>query len=139
VPLRTVSSLSLCDLCSTVIELRAFSRGLLSGDRGFYHVVFAGTPIRPYAGTPVRRYDRLLWLRLAALRPPVLASLSKRALHKLHQPARARLPARFPCADKRRQGGDSVGVGIIEQSDRFLRKTVGIARNDVASRTGGAE
>jgi len=35
--------------CSTDIELRAFSRGFLSGELG--HVVFAGTPMRRHADT----------------------------------------------------------------------------------------
>jgi hypothetical protein len=45
-----VPVLSLCYLCSTDIELRAFSRGFLSADRGFST---SFSPVRPYADTPI--------------------------------------------------------------------------------------
>ena len=39
------------NLCSTVIELRAFSRGFLSGEQGF---TTSFSPVRPFADTPIR-------------------------------------------------------------------------------------
>src|SRR5258707_7427857 len=50
-------------LCAADIELRAFSRGFLSGDRGFT--------------TPTRRYDRPLWLRLCHAVPFCFSLLTR--------------------------------------------------------------